>query len=159
VYVFIHTCFREYLLICQFSPPTVFHLSHLRWSHFVLSFNCSLLPPYSNCSLLTYWWNVFSGEMRNVFSKILGFSVRIWECKLTSRWTWASSVPRWPRRPMVSWPATGSLASRTKERTASSYVALWYCTSNVVFSFGPLATGSVLSCLNVSREEQCWWRD
>jgi len=31
---------------------------------------------------------------------------RSWGCWSTAMWTWVSSVPRWPRRPMASWPAS-----------------------------------------------------
>ena len=30
-----------------------------------------------------------------------------WGCWSTSGWTWASSVPRWPRRPTASWLGSG----------------------------------------------------
>ena len=33
----------------------------------------------------------------------------------TASWTWASSVPWWPRRPMASQPVSGSVASRSRE--------------------------------------------
>jgi len=31
------------------------------------------------------------------------------ECWLTAGWTWANSVPRWPRRPAASWLVSGTV--------------------------------------------------
>lgn len=72
----------------------------------------------------------------------LGKSGKLPDWKL-SGWQSAECEPAavCPGGQAGQWPATESVARR--ERTASLYVALWYCTSNVVFSAGSLATYSV----------------
>ena len=69
---------------------------------------------------------------------------------LTAGWTWASSVPRWSRRPTSSWLVSGI-------GVGTSCTCTWHwrgCTSNPVFSFGPLTTRRTLRCWSMSREGQ-----
>jgi len=66
---------------------------------------------------------------------------RTWECWLTASWTWASSVPRWPRRPMASWPASEIAWPAGPAKWMSPCTWHWWdYTSGTVFSFGLLTT-------------------
>ena len=61
---------------------------------------------------------------------------RTWDYWSMLSWTWANSMPKWPRRPMASWlveeivlPAEGKWLSPCTQ-------LLWDCLLNIVFSFG-----------------------
>jgi len=56
-------------------------------------------------------------------------------------WTWASIVPRWPRRPMASWLVSEIvLPAGAGEWPSLCTQHFWGCTSSTVFSFGLLTT-------------------
>ena len=56
-------------------------------------------------------------------------------------WTWASSVPRWPRRPMTSCLIWETVWQVGAERWLFLCIQLWWGhTSNTVRSFGLLST-------------------
>jgi len=84
---------------------------------------------------------------------------RILGCWLTAGWTWASSVPRWPRRSTASWLASGTAWPAGVGRWSCPCTRHWWGrTLSTVFSFGPLSTRT-LSCWSMSREGQWgWWR-
>ena len=75
-------------------------------------------------------------------------------------WTWASSVPRWPRRPTAFWLVSGIAWPAGVERWWCPCTRHWWgCTSSTVFSFGPLTTRRTLRCWSMSREgQQGQWR-
>jgi len=75
-------------------------------------------------------------------------------------WTWASSVPRWPRRPTAPWLRSGTVWPAGAGRWSCPCTRHWWGrTSNNRFSFGPLTTRRTLRCWSVSREgQQGWWK-
>ena len=85
---------------------------------------------------------------------------KTWRCWSTAGWTWASSVPRWPRRPTASWLGSGIVWPAGAGRWSCPCTQHWWgCTSCAVFSFGPLATRRTLRGWSTSREGQWhWWR-
>jgi len=85
---------------------------------------------------------------------------RTWGCWWTAGWTWASSVPRWPRRPRASWLLSGIVWPAGAGRWSCPCTRHWWgCTVSTVFSFGPLTTRRTLRCWSMSREgEWGWWR-
>ena len=57
-------------------------------------------------------------------------------CWSTASWTWASSVPRWPRRPMASWFVSGKVWPAGVGRWSCPCTRHWWdCTSSTVFNF------------------------
>ena len=59
-------------------------------------------------------------------------------CWSTASWTWASSVPRWPRRPMASWLVSGIVWPAGAGRWSCPCAQHWWgLTSSTVLSFGP----------------------
>ena len=84
---------------------------------------------------------------------------RTWGCSSTASWTWASSVPRWPRRPTASWLVSGIVWPAGVGRWPCPCTWHWWGhTWSSVFSFGPLTTRKTLSCWSVPREGQRgWW--
>ena len=84
---------------------------------------------------------------------------RTWECWLTAGWTWASSVPRWPRGPTASWLVSGIVWPAGVGRWLSPCAWHgWGRTSSTVFSFGSPSTRK-LRCWSMFKEgQQSWWR-
>ena len=80
-------------------------------------------------------------------------------CRSTAGWTWASSVPRWPRRPTASWLGSGIVWPAGAGRWSCPCTRHWWGrTWSTVFGFGPLTTRKMLRCRSVSREGQRgWW--
>lgn len=68
-------------------------------------------------------------------------------------------VPRQPRRPVVSWLVSYTVASRIRAAIMPLYSALDEAAPLIPCScFGPLNSGRVLRCWNMSREgQQSWW--
>ena len=83
----------------------------------------------------------------------------IWGCWSTAGWTWASSVPRGPRRPAASWLVSGTVWPAGVGRGSCPCTQPWWGRiSSPVFSFGPLTTSRTLRSWSVSREGQRgWW--
>jgi len=104
-----------------------------------------IVTPGSSTVMLNGRWKAAPGK-------------RTWGCWLTAGWTWASRVPRWPRRPTASWLVSGVVwpAGVGKWSCPCTWHG-WGRISNNVLSFGPLTTRT-LSCWSVSREGQqgCW---
>ena len=77
----------------------------------------------------------------------------------TAGWTWARSVPRWPRRPRASWLGSGMVWPAGVGRWSCPCTQHWWGhTSTPKSSFGPLTTRTTLRSWSVSREEQWgWW--
>ena len=77
---------------------------------------------------------------------------------LTAGWTWAISVPRWPRRPRASWLLSGIVWPAAAGRGSCPCTQHWWeHTWSTVFSFGPLTSRRTLRCWSVSREGQRGW--
>jgi len=78
---------------------------------------------------------------------------RIHGCWATLSWTWASSVPRWSRRPMASWLISAIVQPAGAWRWLSFYTQLWWdCTSCAAFSVGSLITRKTSRPCSVFRE-------
>ena len=65
----------------------------------------SARPNAESCTLVTTISGDATGSGRSGW-KVAQWK-RTWEYWLTAGWTWASSVPRWPSRPMASWLVSG----------------------------------------------------
>ena len=80
---------------------------------------------------------------------------RIWECLLTASRTQASSVPRWPRRPMASWLVPEIVQPAGARKWSSLCTQHWWGrTLSTVFSFESLTTRKTLKLWSVLREGQ-----
>ena len=70
---------------------------------------------------------------------------RTWGCWSTTSWTWAGSVPRWPRRPRASWLVSGMVWPAVAGRWSCSCTRHWWGhTLSTVFSFGLLTARRTL---------------
>ena len=80
-------------------------------------------------------------------------------CWLMLGWTWASSVPRWPTRPMASWLVSAIMLPAGAGKCSSLCTQLWWShTLSSVFSVGHLTTRKTLRPWSVSRKGQwSWW--
>ena len=96
-----------------------------------------------------YWYNMCLGKSgwKAAWRKMT------WGYWSTAGWTWASSVPRWPRRPVTSWLLSGIVwPAGVGRRQCPCTWHWWGRTSSTVLSFRHLTTRMTLSCWSVSRE-------
>ena len=72
----------------------------------------------------------------------------------TVSWIWASSVPRWPRRPMASWLVSQMVWWARLEKLSCPCTQHWWdLTLSTVFSFGHLNTEGTLRCWSSPKKD------
>jgi len=89
---------------------------------------------------------------------------RTWGCRLTGSRTWASSVRRWPRRTMVSWPASeivrpAGLGSDSVLVHSTSETATWMCSSVLGSSLQEYWVAQVYAEKISEADEGTWKQD
>ena len=109
-----------------------------------------------NSLLINMYKNIWGKHCHCIYRTVAYSLVFItWKTWLMLGWTWASSVPRWPRRPMASWLVSElALPARTGKWSSLCTQPWWGRTSSTAFSFGPFTTRKTSRPWNLSREGQ-----